>query len=125
VVATALVKGNVTIADFTDEAIRNKDILEISCKVTGYIDTSMNRRGVGPGKVTIIMKGGNEYTEEIEHALGSPQRPMTFDDCAKKLRECSTQSLRPLPLDMVDKLIDMVNKLEQLDDVADLIRIVS
>lgn len=125
VVATALVKGKVTIADFTDESIQNKEIQEIACKVTGYIDTGMNRHGVGPGRVSIITKDGNEYTREIEYASGSPQRPMTFDDCAKKFRECSSQSLILLPPDRVDKTIDMVSKLEQLDDVAELIRIVS
>ena len=124
VVATALVKGKVTVADFTGEAIQREEVLAISRKVTGYVDPNMNRRGVGPGKVMIITKDGREYTEEIEYASGSPQRPMTFSDCANKFRECSSQSLKPLPRNMLDKIIEMVGQLERLDDATEIIRMV-
>ena len=123
VVATSLVKGKVTVSDFTEEAIQREEVREIARKVTGYADPNMNRRGVGPGRVRIVTKDGKEYTEEVAYPLGSPQRPMTFDDCANKFRECSAQSLKPLPRDTVEKIIEMVGQLEHMDDVTEIIRI--
>ncbi len=124
-IATALNKGKVTLADFTVEAIKNKEILKISNIVTGYLDQSMSRHGVGPGKVTVVMKDGKEYTEEVEFCLGSVERPMTFDDCANKFIECSAYSIKPLSKSAQGKIIDLVNKFEQLEDATEIIRLMA
>ncbi len=123
-VATALAKGKVSIDDFTEKSIKGKEILEISQKVTGQLDPSLSRHGVGPGRVTIITKDGAEYTEEVEYCLGSPENPMTFDDCARKLRECSPHSIKPLSTGTVDKVIELVGKLEKLEDATEIIKLV-
>jgi len=123
VVATTLVKGKVTVDDFTDEAIKRQDIQKIAQKITARLDPAMDRHGVGPGGVIITMKDGTEYQEEVEHCLGSVERPMTFEDCTKKFRECATCSVKPLPTGTVDKVIEMVGQLEKLDDATEIIRI--
>jgi 2-methylcitrate dehydratase PrpD len=121
-VATALVKGRVTVEDFTDESIKNENILNISRKTIGQLEPGYDRHGVGPGKITIVMEDRTEYTEEVEHALGSIERPMTFEDCATKFRECSSSSIKPLPADTVEKVIEMIGQLEKLDDATEPIR---
>jgi 2-methylcitrate dehydratase PrpD len=122
-VATALVKGKVSLEDFTEEAIKREDVLKISQKVTGELDTRMNRHGVGPGRVTILMEDGAEYTEEVEHCLGSIERPMTFEDCAAKFREGAARSIKPLPGDTADKVIELVGQLERLSDATEIVRL--
>jgi len=122
-IATALVKGRVSLEDFTVSAIKNEDVLQISRKVTGVLDPALSRHGVGPGRVKIVMKNGTEYTEEVEHCLGSVERPMTFDDCAAKFRECAAGSIKTLPAATVDKVIDMIGRLEKLDDATEIIRL--
>lgn len=84
----------------------------------------MNRHGVGPGGVTIKMQDGTEYKEEVEHCLGSIERPMTFEDVTKKFRECAPCALKPLNKDKVEKVIDMVGRLEKLNDATLIIRLV-
>ena len=123
VVATALVKGKVTVDDFTEDALKNRDILNVTQKITARLDTSMNRHGVGPGGVIITMNDRTEYKEEVEHCLGSVERPMTFEDCTKKFRECAACSIKPLPADKVDKVIEMVSQLGKLDDATEIIKI--
>jgi 2-methylcitrate dehydratase PrpD len=123
VVATALVKGKVTVDDFTDEAIKKQDILRVAQKINTRLVPAMSRHGVGPGGVTIMMKDGTEYTEEVEHCLGSVERPMTFEDCTKKFRECAACSIKPLSADTVDKVIEMVARLEKLNDATEIIRL--
>jgi 2-methylcitrate dehydratase PrpD len=123
VVATAVVRGKVTIDAFTDEAIKRQEILDIAQKVSGRLVPEMDRHGVGPGGVIIKMKGGEEYREEVEHCLGSAERPMSLDDITKKFRECAAASLKPLPKQTIDKVIDMVGRLEKLDDATEIIRL--
>ena len=122
VVAAALVKGKVTVDDFTEEALKRQDILDVTKKITARLDTSMNRHGVGPGGVMITMNDGTEYKEEVEHCLGSVARPMTFEDCTKKFRECATCSIKPLPADKAEKIIEMISQLEKLDDTTEIIK---
>jgi 2-methylcitrate dehydratase PrpD len=121
--ATALVKGKVSLEDFTEEAIKREDVLEISQKVTGQLDPKLSRHGVGPGRVKILMKDGAEYTEEVEHPLGSIERPMIFEDCAVKFRECAAHSIKPIVGDTAERVIDMVQRLESLEDATEIIRL--
>jgi 2-methylcitrate dehydratase PrpD len=123
VVATAAVKGKVTVDDFTEEAIKRQEILKTAQKVSGRLVPEMDRHGVGPGGVIIKMQGGEEYREEVEHCLGSTERPMSLNDITKKFRECAAFSRKPLPDITVDKAIEMVGKLEKLDDATEIIRL--
>jgi 2-methylcitrate dehydratase PrpD len=123
VVATAAVKGKVTVDDFTEEAIKRQEILKVAQKVSGRLVPEMDRHGVGPGGVIIKMQGGEEYREEVEHCLGSAERPMSLNDITKKFRECAAFSRKPLPDITVDKAIEMVGKLEKLDDATEIIRL--
>lgn len=124
-IATALVKGKVSLEDFTEEAIKKEDVLKISQKVTGELDPELSRHGVGPGRVKITMKDGTEYTEEVEHYLGSVERPMTFEDCAAKFRECAACSIKPLPVDKAEKVVELVGQLERLDDATEIIQMLA
>ncbi len=117
-VATALARGKVTLQDFTDETIKREEILEIARKVTGQLDDSLTRHGVSPGKLTIIMNDGTEYSEFVEDFLGSVGNPMTFDDCAEKFKECAPLALKPLPSEKVEQIIELIRNLEQVDDAA-------
>ena len=122
VVATALVRGKVTVDDFTDESIKRPEILKLAQKINTRLEPAMNRHGVGPGGVTITMQDGTEYAEEVEHCLGSVARPMNFEDVTKKFRECAACSIKPLPADTVDKVIGMVGRLGKLNDATEIIR---
>jgi 2-methylcitrate dehydratase PrpD len=122
-VATCLVKGKVTLEDFTKEAITNESVLQISNKVTGHLDPDLSRHGVGPTRVSIKMKNGAEYTEFVEFCLGSVERPMAFADCVNKFRECYPASVKPLSPDAAEKIIEMIRHLEDVKDATEIVRI--
>lgn len=119
-IATALVKGQVSVEDFTVEAIENRDVLDVAVMVTAEHDPAMNRHGVGPGRVKITMNDGTAYEEYVEHCLGSAERPMTFDDCVRKFRESAGGSL---PVETTDTAIELIGRLETLDDATEIIRL--
>jgi 2-methylcitrate dehydratase PrpD len=121
-VATALVTGRVTPANFTAEAICREDVLGISRKVKAILEPSFNRHGVGPGRVKITMANGTVYTEEVTHCLGSIERPMTFEDIAAKFREGAAGLRKPLTKKMVARVIESIGQLESLADATEIIR---
>jgi 2-methylcitrate dehydratase PrpD len=122
-VATALVKGKVTLEDFTKTAIRRADVLEVARKVTCQLDKNLNRRGVGPSRVTIRLTNGSEYSEYVEFCLGSIENPMTFSDCAKKFKECYPYSIRPISTATADNIIELTRNLELLEDANQIIKL--
>jgi 2-methylcitrate dehydratase PrpD len=123
VVATALVRGKVTVDDFTTETIKRPEILEVARKATARLEPSMDRHGVGPGGLIIKMRDGAEYKEEVEYCLGSVERPMTFEDCTKKFRECAPSSIKPLPAGTVEEIIERISRLEEQEDATEIIRL--
>jgi 2-methylcitrate dehydratase PrpD len=123
IVATALVKGKVTLEDFTKSAIQREDILEVSRKVIGQLDSKLNRRGVGPSSVTVRLSDGSEYTEYVEFCLGSIENPMTFGDCIKKFNECYPHSIKPISATTADKIIELTRHLERLEDATQIVKL--
>ncbi len=124
VVAVALVNGKVTVDDFTLDSIKRPEIINVARKVSGKLVPAMNRHGVGPGGVTITMQDGKEYTDEVEYCLGSVERSMTFEDVTKKFRECAACALKPLPTAKIERVIDLVKRLETLSDATGIIKLV-
>ena len=122
-VATALVKGNVTLEDFTMTAIRKEEVLEVSRKVRGRLEPEFNKRGVGPSSVTIKLTTGHEYTHYVGFCLGSVENPMTFDDCVRKFKECYPYSIRPISAATADNVIELVQHLERLKDATQIIKL--
>jgi 2-methylcitrate dehydratase PrpD len=121
-IAVALVNGRVTPGDFTEAAIKNESILEVSRKVVGHLDPGLSRHGVGPAKILIKMKDGAEYSEYVEFCLGSVERPVTTDDCVRKFRDCYSCSVKPLSAETAEKVIDMVLHLEDVEDATEIVR---
>ncbi|MBN2074297.1 MAG: MmgE/PrpD family protein [Dehalococcoidales bacterium] len=115
-VAVALVRGTITLEDYTAETIKRENILEVARKVSGVLEDSWTKHGVSPGKLVITMNDGTEYSEYVEDFLGSVGNPMSYDDCAKKFRECAPFALNPLPSEKIEEIIDLIRNLEKQDD---------
>jgi len=124
VVAVALMNGKVTVDDFTPEAIKRPEILKMAKIITTSLDKSFNRHGVGPSSVTITMADGKAYNTHIPYCLGSVERPMSFEDIARKFRECAPSAIKPLKKETIEKVIGLAGRLETLDDAAEIIRLV-
>lgn len=59
---------------------------------------------IEPTRVEITTRDGATYSKEVEHPLGSPERPMSFDDCAEKFRDCAGQ----IGVMRSDKVIELI-----------------
>ena len=87
-IATTLVKGRVTMGDYTPEAIKDKQVLELTGKLKAEVDHALDSpRGIEPARIEVIMNNGDTFSEQVQLALGTPSRPMSFDDCVKKFED--------------------------------------
>jgi 2-methylcitrate dehydratase PrpD len=125
-VATAIVKRDVFLEDFTEEAIKRPDVLEIMSRVKTRVDpevltdSSLIPDGV---RVTIRTKDGKEYSKRVYEVKGHPNNPMTMGDVIEKFRRCLPFSAYPLPEENTEEIIKMVSNLEDVDDVTQIVEL--
>jgi len=60
---------------------------------------------------------------EVEHALGSPESPLTMKDVAKKFRNCASYAARLISKKKLDRTVQMVEGLDDVTDVGQIIRL--
>ena len=128
-VASAIVYGEVGIRNFTEEALQDARVREMTRKVFGKPDQDMVRErgqgGTAPAIVEIKTKDGMVYSKRGDNLFGSPENPMSFADVAVKFRHCCQYSVKPKPTENQDKVIQMVEGLEQVSDVSQIVRLLA
>jgi 2-methylcitrate dehydratase PrpD len=125
-VAAALVDGGVRLEHFTDAALQRQDILALAAKVEPYIDNDIEHdfgRNVSPAIVQLELEDGSTDSNRVDVPLGHPDRPMSAADFDTKARDCFRNAVRPLRDDASAQLRSLVGRLESLDDVRQLMRI--
>ena len=128
-VATAIAKGKPKIDHFTREGLRDPAILAMAAKVRWRTDPACDKT-YGTAEiqagVEISLRGGKSV--QFRHngfRYGHPRNPIPRADQVEKFRDCMTYSVKPMPAATVDGLIDAVDRLEQLDDVAQIVRMIA
>ena len=121
-VATALLKKRVVMEDYSPAAVADPEMLGLAAKIRTAVDPALNSsRGVEPARLKVSMRNGQVYSAQVDSARGSPTRPMTFDDCTRKFRDCV--ALADIPEAKATEAIQLVAGLERAADACDLIRI--
>jgi 2-methylcitrate dehydratase PrpD len=122
-VATALARHRATLDDFTETAIKSPDILGLTAKTDVQIDHEFDRGDVGiePARVRITMKDGAVFTEQVDFPTGAPSRPLSFADVERKFQSLLAHAEQPISPANAEKLVEEVARLEDLEDVQDLL----
>ena len=113
--AKALVHRKVGLGDFTSEELQDTLALSIACRTHYEIHAAMH----GATTVQVSLRNGQQVSETMRTPLGHPDRPLTFDQIVAKLRDCAPYAA-PCPWKAVDQLIEGVERLEDVADVATL-----
>lgn len=123
-VAAAIVRGGVSLDTFTEESIRDPQILEMAQRVEATVDPGIEARygrEIAPEIVEVRTTGGETHVRLVEHVRGSPHAPMSFDEVKEKFRRCTAYSAKPVPMENVEEFLGAVTELEKLGDVSSLI----
>lgn len=125
-VAAAWVDGRLGIGHFTPEALQRKDILSLTARVEPYIDAEIDAafpRSVTPADMELVLRDGTKRRLRLDLPRGHPENMMTEAEFEAKAADCVTFAARPLPADTAARLAARVDALENLGDVAELVRI--
>jgi 2-methylcitrate dehydratase PrpD len=118
-VAAALLRGDMFLAELSHSLFKEKKINILADRIQVKPDSAMRTGSVlGRTSVEIHTKDGAVISGEIEHPLGSPKRPLDYDECGNKLLKCAEYAVHSPTPDQLDRLINRVHHLEELDDVS-------
>jgi 2-methylcitrate dehydratase PrpD len=118
-VARALVDGRVTPESFTDEAIRQPDVIDLAHKVEMRADPSLesDTSGRRPAVLAVQLRDGSRLERRVDSPKGSAESPLTQAELEDKFIACAG---RVLDSQRVDRALTMFNRLEALGEVREL-----
>jgi 2-methylcitrate dehydratase PrpD len=117
-VAAALYFGRLGVEAFTDEAIRNQDILALARRVFNEVDPTAPDPSRFKGWVIVETKSGKKLERVVENNWGSESNPLSATDVRQKFRDNAR-----LVLDdkKVDQVLSMTDRLEDVRDINDVV----
>ncbi|MBW6418522.1 MmgE/PrpD family protein [Celeribacter sp. PS-C1] len=125
-VAVAAVRGTVGLSDFTEDALENTDVLSVASKIVAEPDPSGDWDGKLPyGRVSVITQDGRTFTRIGDQVPGESEAPMDWEYIVQKFREAASFSHKPLENAQIDRAVDMIQDLENLNDATHIIRALS
>ena len=120
-VATAIVKRQVFIDDFTVTALSNPTVLAVASKVRPFLDPDIqlsNARDISPAKVLVEMKDGTKLTAHSTSPRGGPTNPLSFAELTEKFRRCAAYGETPLSTSKTEQIIRLIENMESVVDVS-------
>jgi 2-methylcitrate dehydratase PrpD len=116
-IARALANGDVA----TPEEFRmDENVLRLIDKVEVTLDPQIDcdYPRLLASKVTIELLDGTEYSRRVDYPRGDPENPMTVDEISEKFLRLTRGAL---PGKLAEAIMNQIEHLEQLDDVAALL----
>ncbi|MFH1087345.1 MAG: MmgE/PrpD family protein [Chloroflexota bacterium] len=123
--ATAMIKGTVFPDIFTDDILKDAEVLALARKITVEStpekDEIMKKQGFPPDDVDIYTTDGKMYPGCEEFVKGHPRNPMSFADLEEKFHRCAKLSAKPIAEEKMAGFLKQAQELEELEDVRGLV----
>jgi len=124
VCATTLLNGTVNQYDFLPEALKRADVHDLAARVEVIEDDNPDLNAFGPQTISVRLKDGTEHQLTVTHAIGDPHNPLPRDRQLEKFWACWDGAVSDMPREQGERLIEAIDSLEKLEDVAALVSLV-
>jgi 2-methylcitrate dehydratase PrpD len=114
-IASLLVRGHVSVSDFTDEAIADPAVLAVARKVRYETRPYPTYPQAFPGGAVVRLADGTSFEADYPYQKGGPENPLTPDEVREKFRENASLVL---PDRAVEALEEALLALDELEDVS-------
>jgi 2-methylcitrate dehydratase PrpD len=114
-VASMLVRGHVSVSDFSDEAIEDPTVLAVAAKVRYETPDYPTYPRAFPGGVRVTLVDGTTLERDLSHQKGGPENPMSEEDVRAKFRD---NACLALSADDVEALETAILDLEGQGDLT-------
>ena len=127
--AVAFIDREIGIAQYSDARITNRKVKDFMRRIRISVpDDLKHHRGQwgengvnwGEARLTINLKDGKVVSRACSHAKGWPEQPASWEDLCAKFEECSAVILSK---SQIDDAVAMLKKLQDVDSVRELTRI--
>ena len=117
--AVAAVRGKVSVDEFTDETVADPAVQALIARVCVTQDLELFQRVKNsmPGRVTVRMKDGREFVDEVLYPKGSPGNRMTEHEFKAKFMN---MAVRVLGQPQSEELYQRALRLREVADVSEL-----
>ena len=119
--ANVLLRKGARLEHYTEEAIQDPEVIELCNKVKHKPSTQKD-----PMKTELIvkMKDGKEYSAAFNHpqSRGFPKFPLTEEELTEKYWQ-NIDFCGKIPRDNAEKVLDMLNNLEQVKNVSETVKL--
>lgn len=118
VVANALTGRPVALRTFYDEPLDDPEVLAMAAVVTCPPDPDADFPATFPGEVEVHLTDGRVVRRRVTSSHGTPGDPMPETEVRTKFTELAT---RVVPAERADRIAELMQRLDQLADVAELL----
>lgn len=110
--AVGLVRGKAGLKEYTDEAATDPTIQRVRERVTAIADAAITE---DQSSIEVELENGQVLRQFVECSLGNLRKPLSDRQLDEKFRDQAT-------VPQVNKLIDLCWRLDELQDVNDLVK---
>lgn len=116
-IAVMLVRGKAGLEEFSEEAVRDPQVLALAAKVGYEVDPSLDFPRHFSGHVKVVLKDGKILEESQLHPRGGLEMPLPPEEIIAKFRDNARMALSA---EKVEKIVEAVEHLERLSTIAEL-----
>ena len=121
-VANVLLRKGSKVEDFSEECIRDPKIAELAGKIN-MVAFGPDELGKKTAALKVKLKDGRELYSEVKFVRGGPfEFSYTDDDVKAKFRK-NLLAGKTISVDTGEKIIDLVDNLEKMDNIGDLTKL--
>jgi len=125
-IAIALIDGEVSLQQFSEQKVKNTKVQELAGKVE-YIHPPELGAGLDDlgGKLEVRLQDGRSYSQETRIAKGNPRNPLTQDEVEKKYADCVRSFLSSEDRNRSLELIMNLDSAAEISELMDILTFVS
>jgi len=116
--AAIFVRGRATLAEFTDDAVLDPELLRVAARVGYELDPAIDYPRQFIGHVAVRLRDGRCLEERQDHPRGGPDFPMSRAELEEKFRGNAALAISD---DRATRVIRLVNGLAEQPRLTDLI----
>ena len=113
--AVGLVRGKAGLAEYSDDAVNDRDVKRVRERTTAIGDPSVSE---DQARLEVELVSGQTIVLFVEKSLGNLNRPMTDRQLNAKFRD---QAVLALPAAQVDTLLDLCWRIDGLGNVNEIV----
>lgn len=122
VAAVTLSKGTVALEDFTPDRLADPVLADLAARIEVAVDDNPDRNALLPQRLRVTLASGAVREETVTYTLGSPQNPLGRERHLAKFRQCWRSGAVPLDRASGERLIALIDRLEEVADVGPILR---